>query len=509
MHGPKRGGRETEIGAGVELEIVKRFAELGYQVQPDAVDLLKRYQLEQGVGISEIAEWVANSLDSSSVFVISEEHIAEVIKHQHQHQTQHRVPNQERAPAPPVIIKSFSNSASSVQQSDFLQHFISRYEEIGGIIKRRMNCYQIRSVRNIRTRTDEDISVVGIVSSVNKTARGNLLVDLEDPSGHIPVVLSNHSEVIPDEVIGVTGTLTRSGYLFAHRLVYPDVPLHKSASAQSSLPLASSGEGEEPGYAVFISDMHVGSQAFREDAWDSFVDWLREAVRSRSIDIGYLIVAGDIVDGIGVYPGQESDLAIADIEEQYKMAAHCLQRIPGSIHVVLAPGNHDAVRSAEPQPPLYEDFRRFFSPDTCFVSNPAYIKIGGRIVLIYHGQSFDDFVNAVSRLDYSKPADMMVEMLRRRHIAPIYGNSVSIIPDGHDYGVINPIPDILHCGHTHTVGIARYRDVLLINSGAWQSQTEYQKKRGINPVVGCATLVELSEMKTKVLDFGKDKGKEG
>ncbi|MCD6203845.1 MAG: DNA-directed DNA polymerase II small subunit [Methanophagales archaeon] len=500
---PKRGGREPEIVAGVELEIVKRFAELGYQVQPDAVDLLRRYQLEQGVGSSEIVEWVVNSLDSSSVFVISEEHIAEVIKHQTHIQTQHRVTNQERAPAPPVIIKSFASSAGSVQQGDFLQHFISRYEEIGGIIKRRMNSSRIGSVRNIRT--DEDVSVVGMVTSVNKTARGNLLVDLEDPSGHIPVVLPHHNEVIPDEVIGVTGTLTRSGYLIAHRLVYPDIPLHKTA--QSSLPLASSCE--EPGYAVFISDMHVGSRAFREDAWDSFVDWLREAVRSRSIDIGYLIVAGDIVDGIGVYPGQESDLAIEDIEEQYKMAAQCLKRIPGSIHVVLAPGNHDAVRSAEPQPPLHGDFQRFFPPNTCFVSNPAYIKVGGRIVLIYHGQSFDDFVNAVSRLDYSKPADMMVEMLRRRHIAPIYGNSVSIIPDGHDYGVINPVPDILHCGHTHTVGIARYRDVLLINSGAWQSQTEYQKKRGINPVVGCATLVELSELKTKVLDFGKDKDKEG
>ena len=509
MHGPepepKRGGRETEIGAGVELEIVKRFAELGYQVQPDAIDLLRQYQSERGLEPGEIAEWVTNSLNSfsSSVFVISKEQIAEIIGHRH------RAPNQRRAaPAPPpAIVKSFSSSAGSVQQSDFLQHFISRYEEIGGIIKRRMNSSQIRFVRNIRT--DEDVSVVGMVASVNKTARGNLLVDLEDPSGHIPVVLPHHNEVIPDEVIGVTGTLTRSGYLIAHRLVYPDIPLHKTASAQSYLPLASSCGGEEPGYAVFISDMHVGSRTFREDMWDNFVDWLREAVRSRSIDIGYLIVAGDIVDGIGVYPGQESDLAIADIEEQYKVVAQCLKRIPGSIHVVLAPGNHDAVRSAEPQPPLHEDFQRFFPPDTCFVSNPAYIKVGGRIVLIYHGQSFDDFVNAVSRLDYSKPADMMVEMLRRRHIAPIYGNSVSIIPDGHDYGVINPVPDILHCGHTHTVGIARYRDVLLINSGAWQSQTEYQKKRGINPVVGCATLVELSELKTKVLDFGKDKDKEG
>ncbi|MCW3139168.1 MAG: hypothetical protein N2V71_00895, partial [Methanophagales archaeon] len=116
MDGPKRGGREIEVGVEVELEIVKRFAELGYQVQPDVIDLLRQYQLEQGVGINEIAEWVAKSLDSSSIFVISGEQIAELIKQQQQQQQQHRAPKQRRAP--PGIVKSFSNSGNSVQQGD-------------------------------------------------------------------------------------------------------------------------------------------------------------------------------------------------------------------------------------------------------------------------------------------------------------------------------------------------------------------------------------------------------
>jgi DNA polymerase II small subunit len=257
-------------------------------------------------------------------------------------------------------------------------------------------------------------------------------------------------------------------------------------------------------HAVFISDLHVGSTTFLDDVWGSFAQWLKE--QAERINIAYLVVAGDIVDGIGVYPGQDEDLSITDVEEQYKVAAGYFHDLPRHIHVIIAPGNHDAVRSAEPQPPLPEDLKKLFPDDTCFVSNPSYIQIGGRLVLIYHGQSYDDFVNSVSRLSYSKPEDVMVEMLRRRHVAPIYGTNISIVPNGHDYGVIDQVPDIFHCGHTHTVGVSKYRNVLLINSGTWQSQTPYQKKRDINPTAGCATLVELSELKTKILDFGNSVG---
>jgi len=503
-----------------EIEIVKRFADLGFQVQPEAIEMLTHYESEgkseRNFDINEIAESVTNSLDPS-IFVISTAQIAEFIKNNVAgigSEKEKSIGSQRQMQAPaPAIIKSFSDNGRGVDHKDFLPHFLDRYEKISGIIKRRMNCGHIRIIKN--GRGGEEVSVVGMVSSVNKTAKGNLRVELEDPTGHLPVILQHQEEIIPDEIIGVTGSLSGGGYLFANRVIYPDVPLPSSTS-QSSLPFSANSnfnqgsnekEGEnakKPIYAVFISDMHVGSNTFLEESWDSFVQWLKE--EAKSIGIAYLVVAGDIVDGIGVYPGQEEDLSIMDIEEQYKVAAGYFHDFPSHIHVVVAPGNHDAVRIAEPQPPLPDNLRKLFTANTCFVSNPAYIKIGGRLVLIYHGQSYDDFVNSASRLNYSKPEEVMVEMLRRRHIAPIFGNNLSIVPDGHDYGVIDRVPDIFHCGHTHTVGISKYRNVLLINTGTWQSQTPYQKKRNINPVPGCAMLVELSEMKAKVMDFGSRAG---
>jgi DNA polymerase II small subunit len=192
---------------------------------------------------------------------------------------------------------------------------------------------------------------------------------------------------------------------------------------------------------------------------------------------------------------------ITDIEEQYQVAARYFHQLPAHLHVIISPGNHDAVRGAEPQPPLPEYIRTMFPSNTSFVSSPAYIQLGGRRVLVYHGQSYDDLVNAIPRLTYGKPEDAMVEMLKRRHLAPIYGNSLAIVPQEHDYGVIDLVPDIFQCGHTHTVGQSRYRNVLLINSGTWQAQTPYQKKRDITPVPGCATVVDLSSMRVKVLDF--------
>ncbi|MBK5190075.1 MAG: DNA-directed DNA polymerase II small subunit [Methanosarcinales archaeon] len=494
-------------GKQKELELVKRFADFGFQIHPEAIELLAHYdgngKSTWHFNLDAIAESVSRSLDPS-ICVISPEQIADFIKEKgaRDDEKEKKVVKQQTHEEAPTILKSFPEFGKAADHKDFLPHFIDRYERISGILKKRVKCGQIRFIKN--GMGSEDISVVGMVSSMNKTAKGNIRVELEDPTGSLSVIVPHQEEIISDEVIGVTGFLANEGYFIANKVIHPDVPISSSTSQLSLSSSEQEKQRKRSVYAVFISDLHVGSNTFLEEAWDSFVQWLKE--KAKRINIAYLVVAGDIADGIGIYPGQEDDLLITDIEEQYKVAAGYFHDLPSHIHVVVAPGNHDAVRGAEPQPPLPENLRKLFPDTTCFVSNPAYIRIGGRQVLIYHGQSYDDLVNSVSRLSYSKPEDVMIEMLRRRHLAPIYGNTVSIVPNEHDYGVIDPVPDILHCGHTHTVGIAKYRNVLLINSGTWQSQTPYQKKRDITPVAGCATVVELCTMKVKVMDFGKRAG---
>src|SRR6266498_1091031 len=172
--------------------------------------------------------------------------------------------------------------------------------------------------------------------------------------------------------------------------------------------------------AAFMSDIHVGSRTFLEEKWSKVSAWLGgddEVARS----IRYLVVSGDVVDGIGVYPRQDEELAIDDIYGQYEALATMMAALPDRIAVVMSPGNHDAVRPAEPQPAFPTSIQKLFDSNITFAGNPCLLGIEGVRILSYHGRSMDDLVSAVPGLSYHRPIDAMKAMLRMRHLAPIYG----------------------------------------------------------------------------------------
>jgi len=129
------------------------------------------------------------------------------------------------------------------------------------------------------------------------------------------------------------------------------------------------------------------------------------------------------------------------------------------------------------------------------------IGLDGIKILIYHGRSIDDFVAAMPNVNYRDPTIAMKEMLKRRHLSPIYGGRVLIAPEKKDHFVIDKIPDILHCGHVHTANISKYHNVILINSGTWQSQTEFQKRVNLKPDPAIATTVDLNTLQTQMIKF--------
>jgi DNA polymerase II small subunit len=303
------------------------------------------------------------------------------------------------------------------------------------------------------------------------------------------------SHLVLDDVVGINGKLTNDGrLLIANKLVFPDVPNRGFRSSPSS------------GKAIFISDVHIGSTTFLVKQWEAFISFLKGESPDRNLrelagEVRYLVVAGDIVDGIGIYPGQENELVIRDVYKQYETAAEYFNQVPEHISIIMCPGNHDAVRQAEPQPALPLHIQEMFDSRIIFVGNPALVDLDGVLVLMYHGRSIDDFVASVPGVSYQDPTKAMVEMIKRRHLSPIYGNRVSIAPEKNDHFVIDRIPDILHCGHVHTVGIKPYRGVLLINSGTWQSQTEFQKRVNVVPMPAKVPVVDLSNFKTSLLQF--------
>jgi DNA polymerase II small subunit len=217
------------------------------------------------------------------------------------------------------------------------------------------------------------------------------------------------------------------------------------------------------------------------------------------------VVPGDTVDGIGIYPSQEEELKINDIYGQYEELARLFKMIPENIKVIMLPGNHDAVRPAEPQPTFPEEIRNLFSDRVIFLGNPCYFSIQGVEILAYHGRSMDDFIKALPQLDYSKAKKIMLQMLKKRHLVPIYGGRTPIAPEHKDYLVIDKIPDIFVTGHGHATDLGKYRNVTLINASCWQSQTKFQKMHNFVPDPAKVPIVNLATLKTEIKDFSLTK----
>ena len=208
------------------------------------------------------------------------------------------------------------------------------------------------------------------------------------------------------------------------------------------------------------------------------------------------------MEGIGIYPGQENDLLVDDIYLQYEELARKLSAIPEEIAIIMQPGNHDAVRPSLPQPSFGNEITSMFEGrDVTFIGNPCYLEIDGVTILAYHGQSLQDFATSLPDMSQNRPAKIMKEMLKRRHMAPIYGGIASLAPERKDYLIIDRVPDIFVTGHVHVTAVDSYRDVILINASAWQAQTEYQRMMDFMPDPAKAVLVNLKDLSPSLIQF--------
>ncbi len=369
-------------------------------------------------------------------------------------------------------------STCTGELEDFVRYFRDRYQRLEEILRGRVNPRRIDSLQGGRS-----TAVVGMVKDVRATRSDNRLVELEDPSGSVNVVLSDEDvekadRLVVDEVVAVEGRVSGDGeVVYVDDVYFPDVPRGRE-------PETADREVE----AVLVSDVHVGSDTFREDLWHEFTDWL-----GRQEDVDYLLVGGDLVEGVGIYPGQEDELDVVDLQRQYELCGELFREVPGDVEVVAISGNHDSVRLAEPQPAPAEVFREPFPSNVSFVGNPSTVTLEGVDVLMYHGVSLNPFAELLPDVEIESPETAMVEMLRKRHLAPMYGR-VRLAPEERDHLVIDDVPDVLHTGHTHTVGADRYKGVNVVNTGAWQSQTSYQKKMNIQPDIGYAAVLDLASL---------------
>jgi DNA polymerase II small subunit len=258
-------------------------------------------------------------------------------------------------------------------------------------------------------------------------------------------------------------------------------------------------------YSVLISDLHIGSKFFMEDEFQMFLNWLNGKEENKDIvsKIKYICICGDLIDGIGIFPHQDRELLEKDSFSQMEHATNLLAKIPKHIQVFMIPGNHDLGRRALPQPAIprkYAD-KIYSLSNITMLGNPCMINMDGVKTLMFHGQSLDDTIATIPGLSYSKPAEAMKILLKSRHLSPIYGQRTPIAPELEDMMVIEDVPDIFHSGHVHVIDVDSYKGTLVVNSGAWQTQTPFQRAMGITPTPGIAIVVNLATLRPYQINF--------
>ena len=400
------------------------------------------------------------------------------------------------------------NSITEGRMSDILSCFNDRLTTIKKmIIDSRILPFrptQIGEVSMNKPRyREEDCSLIGIVNSPSYTKNGgHLRFTLEDEGAEIECIIYNRPEfgdehplrtgLMPDDVIGITGRLKsergRRDTFIAEDIHFPPLKEHHRNSAPSDQAIS----------VAFLSDVHLGSKTFLEAQWHKMVEWFNTDPLAKTIR--YFVISGDGVDGVGIYPNQEKELAIPDLFNQYGGLARLLEPLPDWVDVLLLPGNHDAVRPAEPQPALDPELQQDYN-NTTFVGNPCDFSLHGVRILSYHGKSIDDFVSKMRSVSYDRPEAAMRAMIDRRHLAPSWGGKTPLAPEPEDNLVIRTIPDIFVTGHVHGHHVSDYKGVKLIHSSTWQDQTGYQRTLGFQPRPAILTVVNLHTHETASIPF--------
>ncbi|MGD8505877.1 MAG: DNA-directed DNA polymerase II small subunit [Candidatus Bathyarchaeota archaeon] len=495
--------------------------EAGYQLDKEAFNFLEKLSItENPMTIIEKAVKKAKTLPQKPLF-INRNFLEELLTEE----TKKPTPTVVSMPTPPLETKktAFQPYAEDIDPNieviedptkkicttgsveDYLGYFRDRFRRLEKILRQRIDIKGAMPISEaLKTSKNSKIKVIGMITD-KRESKKNIFFRIEDMNAAATVFVSQGLEestrakvhtLLLDQVVCVIAVKSRNDLLVLEDVLFPETP--KRTPHKASIPV----------YAALISDLHIGSKLFMREEFNRFLLWLNGKLgntyqRELAGKIKYLIIAGDIVDGIGVYPGQADELAINDLYQQYSAASKFIEQIPDYIEVVLVPGNHDASRKALPQPAIPKE-----SAETIYearkvhsLGNPSTISLHDVELLVYHGRSLDDIIATAPNQSFREPEKAMKLLLQCRHLAPVYGQKTPISPESRDFLVIDRAPDVFHAGHVHVERHETYRGVLLVNSGAWQEQTSFQKKMGVEPTPGIVPIVNLQTQQVFTVNF--------
>ena len=130
-----------------------------------------------------------------------------------------------------TIMKDFTTEPRKVEMKDFVNIFKSRYSQLQKMLQYRQELHNVLSINRILKKTSgEEIAIIGIISDKKVTKAGNILLNLEDPTGVVRAIVGKNDtslfkigeDLSLDEVIGVVGNIHGQN-IFVKSIVFPEI----------------------------------------------------------------------------------------------------------------------------------------------------------------------------------------------------------------------------------------------------------------------------------------------
>ena len=105
-----------------------------------------------------------------------------------------------------------------------------------------------------------------MVRDKHTTKNGHIMITAEDNTGEIKVLINKSNSdlmeigknIILEDIIGITGS-NGDNIIFSQKIIFPDIPPKQLKKAP------------DESYAIFLSDLHIGSKMFLKKEFYHFL----------------------------------------------------------------------------------------------------------------------------------------------------------------------------------------------------------------------------------------------
>ncbi len=389
----------------------------------------------------------------------------------------------------------------------FRRLFKDRFERLSSILVTHLNNAALVLKGNLLPEEiprNKNGILIGMVQDTRVLHTNKFVIQLEDPESEIITncVMVQDSKSFPeyrdimrDSVIGISGVLPknfRGGNITAF---WGKDVIRPSFSKIHFKPTS------EPHKLLFIADLHFGSKYFSRSIFAKLINFLN----LRGEEINTIIIAGDLVDGVGRFSDQKQEILVHSLQAQYEGLATLLKEVPSHIQIIVIPGEHDATQTVLPQPGIDKQIGKTLLklPNLKSYGNPLRFSIEDLNFLVFHGQGNDMLFQKHLQQEPTNLILGIQHLLEYRHLCPEYGSFNPLAPFRKDYLVIDKTPNIIISGHFHQAYFKEYKGVKIITCGTFmrggieKSHLEKDTSVGVVAILDTKSgTVDLIDLKT-------------